>query len=84
MPQYTVDNYCKVEITPQNRCSGTGRRFKGTMKGQYNPANCPICKVPADYLGMAGVTSVMASSQRIVVPEHAHHARLGPNPTMQP
>lgn len=84
MPQFTILDYCKVKITDQNRCSGTGRRFKGSMKGAYNPAMCPICKILSDRLGMAGITSGMASGQRIVVPEHADHRKLQSIPYTPP
>ena len=53
------------------QCKGTGRRFKGSMKSQFNPATCPVCKSPSDHLGMAGVTSAMAVGMKIVVPAHA-------------
>jgi hypothetical protein len=40
------------------------------------PAHCPICKIFAADLGMAGITSTQASTQKIIVPEHADYRKV--------
>lgn len=64
-----------VQVSDSNRCKGTGRRFKGSMMGNL-PAHCPICKIFAADLGMAGITSAQASTQRVVVPEHSDYRKV--------